>query len=58
MDKDLTVKQLAEKFGVTSMTIYRYIKQGKLKSYKHCGRTYITLNAVQEFIMKENTRGN
>ncbi len=29
-----TAKNLAEKFEVNIMTIYRYIKAGKLKAYK------------------------
>lgn len=29
-----TAKELAEKLRVNIMTIYRYIKAGKLKSYK------------------------
>jgi len=29
-----TAKDLAEKLGLNIMTIYRYIKAGKLKAYK------------------------
>ena len=29
-----TAKDLADKLGVNIMTIYRYIKAGKLKAYK------------------------
>ncbi len=35
MEKDFyTAQDLADKLGVNIMTIYRYIKSGKLKAYK------------------------
>jgi len=35
MSKDFyTAQDLADKLGVNIMTIYRYIKAGKLKAYK------------------------
>lgn len=58
MGKDLTVKEVAEMLGVLPTTVYKYIRIGKLESYKLCGRAYITPEAIQKFIMKENTRGN
>lgn len=34
MDEFYTIDEIAQNLKVTKMTIYRYIKAGKLKSYK------------------------
>ena len=51
-----TAKELAEKLRVNIMTIYRYIKVGKLKAYK-IGREFrIDKKEFQRFLDKVKTK--
>jgi putative resolvase len=43
-------KELAEKLRVCEMTIYRYIKSGKLNAYKLGKEFRITENSYQSFL--------
>ena len=49
-------EELAEKLRVNIMTIYRYIKAGKLKAYK-IGKEYrIDKKTFDDFLKKAQTR--
>lgn len=45
-----TAKQLAEKLQVNVMTIYRYIKAGKIKAYKIGKEFRIDKNEFNNFL--------
>jgi len=45
-----TAKELAEKLRVNIMTIYRYIKAGKLKAYKMSKEFRIDKKEFDEFL--------
>lgn len=47
-----TAKELAEKLRVNIMTIYRYIKAGKIKAYKTGKDFRIDKNEFNEFLEK------
>lgn len=48
-----TAKELAEKLKVNIMTIYRYIKAGKLKAYK-IGKEF--RKDLAKFLIKSNDK--
>ena len=51
-----TAKELAEVLGLNVMTIYRYIKAGKLKAYK-IGKEFRIENAeFERFMHKAKTK--
>ena len=50
-----TAKELAEKLRVNIMTIYRYIKAGKLKAYKIGKEFRIEKDGFQKFLDKTKT---
>ena len=56
-DKEFyTAQDLAEKLGVNIMTIYRYIKAGRLKAYK-IGRDFrIDKNEFNRFLNMTKTK--
>ena len=46
----ITSKTAAEILGVSPITIYGYVRQGKLKAYKDCnGKLYFTRYDIEEF---------
>ena len=51
-----TAKELAEKLRVNIMTIYRYIKVGKLKAYKIGKEFRIDKKEFQKFLDKVKTK--
>jgi len=51
-----TAKELAEKLRVNIMTIYRYIKAGKLKAYKIGKEFRIDKTEFQRFLDKTKTK--
>jgi len=51
-----TAKELAEKLRVNIMTIYRYIKAGKLKAYKIGKEFRIDRKEFQRFLKKTKTK--
>ena len=51
-----TAKELAEKLRVNIMTIYRYIKAGKLKAYKIGKEFRINKDEFQRFLNKVKTK--
>lgn len=53
-----TAKELAEKLRVNIMTIYRYIKAGKLKAYKIGKEFRIEKKEFQKFLDKVKTKIN
>lgn len=59
MDKQefYTAQELADKLRVNIMTIYRYIKAGKLKSYKIGKEFRIDKKEFDSFLSKAKTNG-
>ncbi len=58
MDEDkefYRAEELAEKLDVNIMTIYRYIKAGKLKAYKFGKEFRIEKNEFKSFLKKHST---
>jgi len=51
-----TSKELAEKLRVNIMTIYRYIKAGKLKAYKIGKEFRIDKGEFNKFLNKVKTK--
>ena len=51
-----TTKELAEKLRVNIMTIYRYIKAGKLKAYKIGKEFRIDKKEFNNFLNKVKTK--
>jgi len=51
-----TAQELAEKLRVNIMTIYRYIKAGKLKAYKIGKEFRIDKTEFQRFLDKTKTK--
>lgn len=52
IDKFYTAEQLAEALQLNIMTIYRYIKAGKLKAYKFGKEFRIDKAEFEKFIKK------
>jgi len=50
------VEELAEKLRVSNMTIYRYIKAGKLKAYKIGKEFRIDKKEFRSFLDKVKTK--
>jgi len=50
------VEELAKKLRVSNMTIYRYIKAGKLKAYKIGKEFRINKEEFQRFLDKVKTK--
>ncbi len=51
-----TAKELAEKLRVNIMTIYRYIKAGKLKAYKMSKEFRIDKKEFNKFLNRIQTK--
>ena len=51
-----TAKELAEKLRVNIMTIYRYIKAGKIKAYKMSKEFRIDKKEFNKFLDKVKTK--
>ena len=57
MEKEFyTAEELAEKLRVNIMTIYRYIKAGKLKAYKIGKEFRIPKKEFNQFLDKVKTK--
>ncbi len=52
IDKFYTAEQLAEALQLNVMTIYRYIKAGKLKAYKFGKEFRIDKKEFERFVKK------
>ena len=50
-----TAEELAEKLRVNIMTIYRYIKAGKIKAYKFGKEFRVEKNEFESFLKKSST---
>jgi excisionase family DNA binding protein len=50
-----TAEELAEKLRVNIMTIYRYIKAGKIKAYKFGKEFRVEKNEFESFLKKAST---
>ena len=51
-----TAEELAEKLRVNIMTIYRYIKAGKIKAYKFGKEFRVEKNEFESFLKKSSTK--
>ena len=51
-----TAQELAEKLRVNIMTIYRYIKSGKIKAYKMSKEFRIDKKEFDKFLEKVKTK--
>lgn len=51
-DRFYTSKELAENLKVNVMTIYRYIKSGKIKAYKFGKEFRVEHSDFEEFLKK------
>lgn len=51
-----TAKELADKLRVNIMTVYRYIKAGKIKAYKIGKEFRIDKKEFQRFLNKVKTK--
>lgn len=51
-----TAQELAEKLGVNIMTVYRYIKAGKIKAYKIGKEFRIEKNEFAGFLKRVSTK--
>ena len=57
MNKEFyTAKELANKLRVNIMTVYRYIKAGKLKAYKFGKEFRINKDVYHQFLNKARTK--
>ncbi|HEY4507109.1 MAG TPA: helix-turn-helix domain-containing protein [Candidatus Paceibacterota bacterium] len=57
MNKEFfTAEDLAEKLGVNIMTIYRYIKAGKLKAHKIGKEFRIAKDEFERFLKNTSTK--
>ena len=54
----LTAEEVAEMLKVNIMTIYRYIKAGKIKAYKFGKGFRITNEDLQKFVSSSQINGN
>jgi len=55
--KDITtysVTELSQKLNVTPVTIWKYLKQGKLKGQKRTGRWFISGEEIIDFFKDSN----
>ncbi len=50
-----TAEELADKLRVNIMTIYRYIKAGKIKAYKFGKEFRVEKNEFESFLKKAST---
>jgi excisionase family DNA binding protein len=56
-DPDLTVKEVAQRFSRSEVTIRGWIRDGVLRAYKFRGREYrIPASALEDFQNKESGR--
>jgi excisionase family DNA binding protein len=51
-----TAKDLAQKLGMNVMTVYRYIKAGRLTAYKIGKEFRITYTDFEKFLNKAKTQ--
>lgn len=54
----LTIQQVMEQLQVADETVYRYIRQGKLKAVRVGGLWRIPSDALDEFLQKGQRYGN
>ena len=53
-----SVPELSKKLNVTTVTVRKYLKQGKLKGKKVMGRWFISSEDVTEFFTNSNETSN
>jgi excisionase family DNA binding protein len=50
--KVFTIEEIAKKFGITTATVRRYLKSGKLSGQRMGVRWYVSENAIDQFFLK------
>jgi len=50
--KVFTIEEIAKKFGITTATVRRYLKSGKLSGQRMGVRWFISEHAIDEFFLK------
>lgn len=53
-----TVKQTSQILNLSQSTVYRYLKQGKIKSFKSKGQYQISIEDIDKFSQKKNKKDN
>jgi excisionase family DNA binding protein len=48
--KAYTIKEVAQMLNVTPLTVWKYIKEGKLKSVQPLGKHLISAEALDHFL--------
>lgn len=51
-EKWFTYRDVADRYGVTTMTVYRWVKDGRIKPRIIGGRVYFTEYALRQFERK------
>lgn len=49
-EQEMTVQMVAEKCGVSRMTVYNWIKAGKVKTYGVRGATRVDPNSLEQHL--------
>jgi len=49
--KVFTIEEIAKKFGITTATVRRYLKSGKLSGQRMGVRWYVSENAIDKFFL-------
>jgi excisionase family DNA binding protein len=55
-ERYFTVEEIAERLRVSHMTVYRWIKAGKLGAYKLGGEFRITEQDIEDFLAAQRFR--
>jgi excisionase family DNA binding protein len=50
--KVFTIEEIAKKFGISTATVRRYLKSGKLSGQRMGVRWYVSENAINEFFLR------
>lgn len=58
MEEFYTIEEIAQNLKVTKMTIYRYIKAGKLKAYKLWKEIRVKKEDYESFILSSRFTTN
>lgn len=51
-EKYLTIDEAAKALMVSRRTVYRYIAEGKLATFKHAGRNYVEAGQIDDYFAR------